>query len=206
MCGFEKFEQFALNAEAADIFGGTGAREDSVVLSAGDLVEFVEADDADLSERDGVFGGIDQAGKDRIDVLADVSRFRVVGDIDESGGEFKDVAEKQFDQVCFAASCGSDQEVVGLGGELLDGDSVEMDGTDTLDVSVSHEGHSAAGVVLSDIAELSEFIEYLARGEAREILDDIGDIFVGLVAVEIHVHEQMASTSSQFAVNIRCGK
>lgn len=80
--GFEEFEEFALDAEAGDIFGGSGTCEDGVVLAAGDLVELVEADDADLGERKGVFGGVEEAGEDRGDVLADVSGFGVVGDID----------------------------------------------------------------------------------------------------------------------------
>lgn len=160
-----------MDAETADIFGGASASKDGVILATGDLVEFVETNDANFGEADIAIGGIKQPSQDRGDILTDVSGFGVVGDIDEDGREFEDVAKEQFDEISFAAAGGSDEEVIAFGGKFVGGDVVEEDVAQAADVAMGHQGEGAAGDVLIDISKLRDLVEDLARGGGGEIFD-----------------------------------
>ena len=79
----EHLEQLALHAHAGDVLGRAGAGEDGVVLPAGDLVELVEADDADRRQQRIVVGGVQQARDDRVRILPDVAGLGVGRDVDD---------------------------------------------------------------------------------------------------------------------------
>ena len=95
------------------------------------------------------------------------------------------MSKQELCDVSLSAPCGADQEHIALGRKLARWDVVEVDATDTLDVSVGHERQGSSGFVLCDISMTSQLIEDLIRAHVWEIFDKVEKILVLVVSVRI---------------------
>ena len=169
---FQHFEQLALHAQASDVLGGPGAGKHGVVLPGCDLVELVQAHDADGSQQRIVVGCMQKAGENRAWVLSHVASFRIGGDIDDHSGQVQDLLEQQFDQKGLAAPGGSDEQGIGFGQKVFALDPVDVDALDAADVAVGHERYRPARLVLSAVAEFLKPPVDLTRRQHRKFLGE----------------------------------
>ena len=137
----EDLQQRLLHALAADVAG-----DRRVVRLARDLVDLVDVDDPALGAADVEVGGLDQAQKDVLDVLADVAGLGQRGGVGDGEGNVDDLGQR-LRQERLAAAGGADQQDVGLlqldvAGDLAVGDA--------LVVVVDRDREDLLGVVLAD--------------------------------------------------------
>ena len=145
----EHLEQLALHAHAGDVLGRAGTGEDGVVLPRRDLVELVQADDADRRQERVVVGRVQEPGDDRIRILADIAGLRIGGDVDDHRRQPQDVLEEQLDEMGLAATGRPDEQVVRFGQQILALGAIQVDALDALDVAIGHQrGHRAPRLVL----------------------------------------------------------
>ena len=106
---FDQLEQRLLHAFARHV-----ARDGRVVGLAGDLVDFVDVDDAGLRLLDVVVALLQQLLDDVLDVFADVARFGQRGRVGD-GERHVEQARQRLGQQGLAAAGRADQQDVALG-------------------------------------------------------------------------------------------
>ena len=105
----KNLQQCLLNALARDIAG-----DGEVLGLAGDLVDLVHVNDADLRALDIAIGGVDELEQDVLHVLAHVTGFGECGGVGDSKRHLEDARERLGEQG-LAGTGGAEQQDVGLG-------------------------------------------------------------------------------------------
>ena len=169
----ENLQQPLLHTLAGDVAG-----DRDVLGAAGDLVDFVHIDDADLGAFHVVVGGLQEAQDDVLDVVADIAGFGQRGGVGDGkrhveharqcAGEQRlagagrakqqDVALLNLDVV--VAGVSGDDLVVALG---LDGEA----GLDALVVVVHRDGQRLLGFVLADAVLVQRRLDLLGLGDVE---------------------------------------
>ena len=103
---FEDLEQGLLHAFTADI-----ARDRRIVGFPGDLVDFVDVDDAALGAFDIKIGILDQLEQDVFDVFTDIAGLRQSGGIGDGKRDVED-AGQSLGQEGFTRTCRANQQDV----------------------------------------------------------------------------------------------
>ena len=85
---FEQFEHALLHSFSADV-----ARDGGIVAFAGDLVDFVDEDDAALCASHIVVGHLQQTAEDAFHVFADVTGLREHRGVDNGEGHFEEFGD-----------------------------------------------------------------------------------------------------------------
>ena len=157
---FEHFQQGLLDAFAGDIAGDA-----DVLGGLGDLVDFIDVDDAALGRLDIEVGGVEQFEQQVLDVFADVAGFGEGGGVADGEGDIEDLGEGAGEQR-FAAAGRADQQDVAL----IDFDvgMAFIADAQSLVVVVDGDGEDLLGAVLADHVLIELFLD----GAGRR---DIGD-------------------------------
>src|SRR5205085_11869093 len=103
---FEDFEQGLLDTFARDI-----ASDGDVFGLAGDLIYFIDVNDAALGALEIVIGILEKAQDDIFDVFTDIAGFGESGGIGNGKGDIKDLSEAPSEQ-SFAGAGRTDHEDV----------------------------------------------------------------------------------------------
>ena len=190
LAAFDDLEQRLLNAFTRNI-----ARDRKVLGLAGDLVDLVDVDDADLGAIDVEVGRRDELEQDVLDVFPDVARFGECRGVGDGEGDLQR-ARKRLGEEGLARTGRAEKHdvalrqlnVVGRGG-LAEAHS--------LVVVVDGNGQSALGLFLTDhvLGELLEQLAWggqIAQGDARggrvlNIGGDVEDLVEGIGMKAAHV-------------------
>src|ERR1700693_5427047 len=152
----QDLEQRLLHPFSRDI-----TRDRRVVRLARDLVDLVDVNDPALRAADVEVGGLDQAEKDVLDVLANVACFRQAGGVGDREG-YVEYLPKRLRQVGLAAAGGADQHDV----RLLQLDVADqLRRLDPLVVVVDGDREDAFGVVLADHVLIERGADSLRVGD-----------------------------------------
>ena len=103
---FEHLEQGLLHAFAGDVAGDA-----DVLAGLGDLVDFVDVDDAALGRLDVEVGGVQQLQQQVLDVFADVAGFGQGGGVADGEGHVEDLGQRPGQQGLAAAGRADEQDV-----------------------------------------------------------------------------------------------
>ena len=161
---FQNFEQGLLHAFARDV-----PRDARILGLAGDLVDFVDVDDAALGLGDVEVSGLEQPYQNVLDVLTDVARFGERGRVGDREGHVQD-ARQGLRQECLAHAGRPDQEDIAL---------VELDvvvatgvGIDAFVVVIDGDGERLLGAILPDHILVQHVLYFGRRGDLRDRFGD----------------------------------
>src|ERR1700674_5511511 len=154
---FENLEQRLLDALAADVAGDGG-----VLVLLGDLVDFVDIDDALLRLLHVAVGSLQKLQNNVLDVLADVAGFSERGGVDDGKGHIEH-ARKSLREQGLAGPCGTNQKNIGLAEFDFVGLLVEED---ALVVIVNGDCQFLFGAVLADDVAVQELLDLGRAGQA----------------------------------------
>src|SRR5215469_7802555 len=156
---FENLEQSLLDALTADVAGDGG-----VFVLLGDLVDFVDIDDALLGFLDVAVGGLQQLQNNVFDVFANVASFGERGGVDDSKGHIEH-AGKGLGQQGFSGARRADQKDIGLA--ELDFARLLVE-EDAFVVVVDSDGELLLGAILADDIAVEKLLDFRrARQAAR---------------------------------------
>src|SRR5208337_2745062 len=154
---FENLEQGLLHALAADIAGDGG-----ILVLLGDLVDFVDIDDALLGLLHIAIGGLQELQDDVLDVLTDVAGFGKGGGVHD--GEWNvEHAGKGLRNERLARARGTDQDNIGLAEFHFTGLFVEEN---ALVVVVNGHGEFFLGAILTNDVAIEELLDFGGPGQA----------------------------------------
>src|SRR5713226_2262306 len=157
----QDLEQRLLHPFSRDI-----TRDRRVVRLARDLVDLVYVDYPALGAADVEVGGLYQAEKDVLDVLANVAGFRQAGGVGDREGDVEDLPQR-LHQVGLAAAGGADQHDI----RLLQLDVADqLRRLDPLVVVVDGDREDALGVVLADHVLVERGADRLRVGDEAGLL------------------------------------
>jgi hypothetical protein len=142
-----------------------------VLALAGDLVDFVDVDDARLGLLDVVVGRLDELEEDVLDVLTHIAGLGEGGGVGDGEGHVEQ-AGQGLGQQRLAAAGGAEQEDVGLG-QLDVGVGVAPD-LHPLVVVVDRHREDLLGLVLADHVVVEELVDLPGLGELVEV--DLGGL------------------------------
>ena len=161
---FEHLQQGLLDALAGDVAG-----DGDVLAGLGDLVDFVDVDDAALGCLDVEVGGVEQLEQQVLDVLADVAGLGEGGGVADGEGDVEDLGEGAGEQRLAAAGRADQQDVA-----LIDFDvgMAFVAEAQSLVVVVDGNGEHLLGAVLAD----DVLVELILDGAGGR---DVGDGLLG---------------------------
>src|SRR5208282_3756279 len=154
---FENLEQGLLHALAADIAGDGG-----ILVLLGDLVDFVDIDDALLGLLHIAIGGLQELQDDVLDVLTDVAGFGKGGGVHDGEGNIEH-AGKGLRKERLARARGTDQDNIGLAEFHFTGLFVEEN---ALVVVVNGHGEFFLGAILTNDVAIEELLDFGGPGQA----------------------------------------
>ena len=203
--GLQHLEQLALHAHPRHVLGRAGAGEDGVVLAARDLVELVEADDADRGEERVLVGGVEQAGDDRVRVLPDVAGLGVGRDVDQRGRQLEDLAEQGLDQEGLARAGRAHAQEVGLARQLAAIDAVDVDPLDPANVAVRHQAQRAPRRALAAVAVVLERAEHRGRRRRGQLAHELDEVLKPGLPVLLEVLHRLRFARHRSSLALCCG-
>src|SRR5215469_8081095 len=165
----ENLEQCLLNAFTADI-----ARDGGVFVLLGDLVDFVDIDNALLGLLDITIGCLEQLEDDVFDVFPDVAGLGQRRGIHD-GERHIEHAGKRLGQQGFAGARGADQKDVGLAELDFAGLLVEEN---ALVVVVNGDSEFFLGAILADNVAVQELLNLGRAGKAARRSGSLFPLFV----------------------------
>ena len=138
----QQLEQRLLHTLAGDI-----ARDGRVVRTlAGDLVDFIDEDDATLGLGHVIVGGLQQAAQDALHILAHIAGFREDGGVGDAEGHVQQLGDGARQQRLSRAGLANHQDV-----RFLDIDPIVVGGLhDALVVVIDGHGDDLLGLILPD--------------------------------------------------------
>ena len=166
---FDDLQQGLLHPFARHVAGDGGA-----VALAGDLVDFIDVDDALGRRLDVVVGILEQLDEDVFHVFAHVAGFGQGGCVGDGEGHLQH-AGQGFRQQGLAAAGGADEQDVALFQLHLAAQGVGKE--DPLVVVVHRHGQDLLGLVLADHV----FVEFgldLGGGQQLAVLHRLGDVLL----------------------------
>ena len=166
---FHDLEQRLLHALARDVAGDRG-----IVRLAGDLVDFVDVDDAALRLLDVVVGGLQQLEDDVLDVLADIAGFGQRRRVGHRERHVEDAGQR-LGQQRLAGTGRADQQDVGL--RQLDV-LVLLGVVQALVVVVHRDREHALGAELADDVVVEHLADLRRRRNAVVGLHHRGFVFL----------------------------
>ena len=171
---FHQLQQRLLHTLARHIAG-----DRRVFGLAGDLVDFVDVDDAALCLLDIIVGGLQQLENDVFHVLAHVTGFGQRGGVGHGEGHVEDPRQR-LRQQGLAAPCRADQQDVGLG-QLDVGGLLRM--VQALVVVVHRHRQHALGLRLPDHEVIEDGVNI---GRGRNTVGGLGQPALALFADDVH--------------------
>ena len=111
---FEHFQQSLLNA-----FAGNVAGDADVLAGLGDLVDFIDIDDAALGSFDVEVGGVKQFQKQVFDVFADVAGFGQRGRVADGERHIQNTSERPGEQRFAGAGRADEQDIALIDFDVL---------------------------------------------------------------------------------------
>src|SRR6516225_7293038 len=166
---FENLEQRLLNAFTTDIAGDGG-----VFVLLGDLIDFIDIDNALLGLLDITIGRLEQLEDDVFDVFPDVARLGKRRGVHD-GERHIEHAGKRLSQQGFARARGADQKDVGLAELDFAGLFVEEN---ALVVVVDGDSELLLGAVLADNVAVQELLNLGRAGKAARRSGGLFSLFV----------------------------
>ena len=202
---FQDLQQSLLHTFTAHVSGDGG-----ILTLAGDLVDLINIDDADLSLLDVEVCGLDELEQDVLDVLAHIAGLRQGGGVCDGEGNAQHLGQR-LGQQGLADTGGSQQQDV----RLLQFNVCALAAQDALIMVVDRDGQHTLGLVLTDDILVQTLLD-LCGG-----LDVDGEIICGLdtrpagaaaagagaVAARMIrlVREQVGAEADAFAADVHAG-
>ncbi len=153
---FQNLQQRLLHAFTGNVAGDRG-----VFVLLGDLVDFVDIDDALLRFLHVAVGGLQQFQNNVLDVFADVARFGERGGIHDGEGHIEH-ARQRLREESLAGSGRTDQKNIGFAEFDVAGLLVQKD---ALVVVVNRDGEFLLGAVLADDVAIEELLDLRRAGK-----------------------------------------
>ena len=191
----KNLKQRLLNALARNIAG-----DGEILGLAGDLVDLVHVDNADLRALDIAIGGIDELEQDVLHVLAHVASLGERGGVGDGKRHFQD-ARKRLGEQGLTGTGGTEQQNVGLGKLHLVHIVVELRvqavvkgrkrsaALDHAAVMVVHGNrHGALGVFLAHDIGRKLVIDLVRR---RHMRNDLAGVVLELKALGLGIHSRL---------------
>ena len=193
----KNLKQRLLNALARDIAG-----DGEVLGLAGDLVDLVHVDDADLRALNIAIGGVDELEQDVLHVLAHVTGLSERGGVGDGKRHLED-ARKRLGQQGLTGTGGTEQQNVGLGelhlvhivvelrvqaASFVKGRKRSAALDDAAIVVVHGNRHGALGVFLAHDIGRKLVIDLMRR---RHMRNDLTGVVLELKALGLGIHSRL---------------
>ena len=185
---FQDFQQRLLHAFAAYVPGDGG-----VLALAGDLVDFINVDDAPLRLLNVIIRVLNQPQEDVLHILANVARFRQAGGVGNGKGHVEDLGQG-LGQEGFAAAGGTHQEDIGL---LQFHILIGIGGADAFIVVVHRHAQGALGRLLPHHVLIQHGLHFRGLGE-----------LLGVVVLRRHDHvigDDLLAQQNALIANVNIG-